>query len=293
MVLLLLTRDARRRAGARAGGTARAGGVAPRPPFGRSPSSCWCWWPPARSRRRWRCDGWDRSSRRCRNWRRWDRRYPWTPGVVLWMLAVAGAAWVIVCLGLLPMTAVRPPALPGAPDPRVTGRGGRQAALVAAQVAVSGVLVVAAGLLLRSAHGVASTPPGFVPRDILVAQLHTAGYSAAEGHVFYRRLLDELRTGGLVTSAALGWHTPLSVFQLSVAVEIRGPRWRSRGTWSRGTISARWASPCWRAGSSPRTIVPSLRPSRWSIARWRSVSGPAARRSGACSRSRGAAGSGP
>ncbi|MYN65561.1 MAG: FtsX-like permease family protein [Acidobacteria bacterium] len=143
-------------------------------------------------------------------------------GVVLWMLAVAGAAWVIVCLGVLLMTAGRPPALPAAPNPRVTGRGGRQAALVAMQVAVSGVLVVAAGLLLRSAHGVASTPPGFVPRDILVAQLHTAGYAAAEGHVLYRRLLDELRTGGLVTSAALGWHTPLSVFQLSVAVETPG-----------------------------------------------------------------------
>ena len=143
-------------------------------------------------------------------------------GIMLWMLAVAGAAWLVVCLGVLLMTAVRPPALPRTPDPGVTGRGGRQAALVAAQVAVSGVLVVAAGLLLRSAHGVASAPSGFVPRDILVAQLHTAGYSAAEGHVLYRRLLDELRNGGLVTSAALGWHTPLSVFHLSVAVETPG-----------------------------------------------------------------------
>ena len=143
-------------------------------------------------------------------------------GVVPWMLAVAGAAWVLVCLGLLLMTAARPPALPRAPGPRVTGRGGRQAGLVAAQVAVSGVLVVAAGLLLRSAHGVASAPAGFVPQDILVAQLHTAGYSESEGHVFYRRLLDDLRNGGLVTSAALGWHTPLSVFHLSVAVEIPG-----------------------------------------------------------------------
>ena len=147
---------------------------------------------------------------------------PLDTGVVLWMLAVAGAAWVIVCLGLLLMTAVRPPALPEVPGPRVTGRGGRQAAMVAVQVAVSGVLVVAAGLLLRSAHGVASAPPGFVPQDILVAQLHTAGYSEAEGHVLYRRLLDELRNGGLVTSAALGWHTPLSVFHLSVAVRTPG-----------------------------------------------------------------------
>lgn len=143
-------------------------------------------------------------------------------GVVLWMVAVAGATWVIVCLGSLLLTAVRPPALPGAPGSRVTGRGGRQAALAVAQVAVSGVLVFAAGLLLRSAHGVASAPPGFVPQDIVVAQLHTAGYSEAEGHALYRRLLDELRSGGLVTSAALGWHTPLSVFHLSVAVEIPG-----------------------------------------------------------------------
>ena len=140
-------------------------------------------------------------------------------GGFLWMLPVAAATCAIVCLGLLLMTAGQPPALPGAPGPRVTGRGNRQAGLVAVQVAVSCVLVVAAGLLLRSAHGVASAPSGFVPEDILVAQLHTAGYSEAEGHAFYRRLLDELPNSALVTSAALGWHSPLSIFQLSVAVE--------------------------------------------------------------------------
>ena len=127
----------------------------------------------------------------------------------------------MVLLLLTRLTAVRPPAL-GVSEARVTGRGRRQRGLVTAQVAVAGVLVIAAGLLLRSAQGVASLSPGFVPRGVLVAQLHTAGYSAADGHVFYRRLLDELRRGGLVTSAALGWHTPLSVFHLSVAVEIPG-----------------------------------------------------------------------
>ena len=141
------------------------------------------------------------------------------PGVLLWMLAVAGATCVLVCLGLLLMTAVRLPSFPGAPDARVTGRGRRQSALVAGQVTVSCVLVVAAALLLRSAHGVASTPSGFAPENVLTAQLHTADYSEAEGHVFYRRLLAELRNSGLVTSAALGWHSPLSIFQLSVAVE--------------------------------------------------------------------------
>ena len=120
------------------------------------------------------------------------------------------------------MTSIRPPALAGATGPRVTSRGGRQRMLVAAQVAVSAVLVVAAGLLLRSAHGVASIRHGFVPEGIVVAQLHTAGYSDAEGHVFYRRLLDALRDGGPVTAAALAWHTPFSEFTLSVSVEIPG-----------------------------------------------------------------------
>ena len=143
-------------------------------------------------------------------------------GAALWTLGVAGGTWAAVCLGLLLVTSIRPPALAAASGPRVTGRGGRQRVLVAAQVAVSAVLVVAAGLLLRSAHGVASIPRGFVPEGVVVAQLHTAGYSDAEGHVFYRRLLEALRDGGPVTSAALAWHTPFSEFTLSVSVEIPG-----------------------------------------------------------------------
>ena len=143
-------------------------------------------------------------------------------GAPLWTLAVAGGTWAAVCLGLLLVTSIRPPALAGASGPRATGRGARQRVLVAAQVAVSAVLVVAAGLLLRSAHGVASIPRGFVPEGIVVAQLHTAGYSDAEGHVFYRRLLDALRDGGPVSSAALGWHTPFSEFTLSISLEIPG-----------------------------------------------------------------------
>ncbi len=143
-------------------------------------------------------------------------------GAALWTLAIAGATWAAVCLGLLLVTSIRPPALAGASGPRVTGRGGRQRVLVAAQVAVSAVLVVTAGLLLRSAHGVASIPRGFVPEGIVVAQLHTAGYSDAEGHVFYRRLLETLRDGGPVTSAALAWHTPFSEFTLSISVEVPG-----------------------------------------------------------------------
>ena len=50
-------------------------------------------------------------------------------GAALWTLAVAAATWAAVCLGLLLLTSVRPPALPGTPGPRATGPGGRQRAL--------------------------------------------------------------------------------------------------------------------------------------------------------------------
>ncbi|MXY23383.1 MAG: FtsX-like permease family protein [Acidobacteria bacterium] len=143
-------------------------------------------------------------------------------GVVLWLLTVAASSWAVMCLGLLLMTAVRPPALIGAHGPQATRRGGRQRILVAAQVAVSAVLIVAAGLLLRSAHGVASIPHGFVAQDVVTARIHPPGPSGSEGLDVYRRLLDAIERGGVVTSAALAWHTPLSVFFLSVSVEVPG-----------------------------------------------------------------------
>jgi predicted permease len=147
---------------------------------------------------------------------------PLDAGVAIWLLAVAGAAWLTVCLGLLLMTAVRPPTLACSPGPRATGRGRRQQALVTAQVAVAGVLVVAAGLLLRSAHGVASISRGFVAQDVVLARIHPSGHSPSEASTFYRRFVDEIESRGVVTSAALGWHAPLSVFHLSVAVETSG-----------------------------------------------------------------------
>ena len=144
------------------------------------------------------------------------------PRAVLWTLAVAASAWGMVCLGMLLVLALQPPALPGAPAPTATGRGGRQRALVTAQVAVSCVLVIATGLLARSASNVASVPRGFAPRDVLIARVHPASDSPEEGRAFHRRLLDELRADATVGSAALGWHAPLTGATLRVAVEIPG-----------------------------------------------------------------------
>ena len=95
---------------------------------------------------------------------------------------------------------------------------------------------IAAGLLLRTAHGVASIPRGFVSEGVVVDQLHTVGYSDAEGHVFHRRLPDELQNGGPVDAAALAWHTPFSEFTLSVSVEIPGTPCSTCGRCSQTSI---------------------------------------------------------
>ena len=143
-------------------------------------------------------------------------------GTALWTVAVAGSVWGAVCLGVVLLMAVRPPALPGAAAPTTTGGGGRQRVLVTAQVAVSCVLVVATGLLARSAHGVASVPRGFARQDVLIARIHPASDSPAEEQRFYRRLLDGLQADATVASAALGWHAPLTSNRLRVSVEVPG-----------------------------------------------------------------------
>ena len=139
--------------------------------------------------------------------------------VVPWTLAVAGSVWATACFGALLLLALRPPALTGTPSPTTTGRGGRRRALVTVQVAVTCALVVAAGLMARSAWNVASVPHGFAPQGVLIARVHSASDSAAEGQAFHRRLLAELRSDPTVASAALGWHAPLGSTMLRVAVE--------------------------------------------------------------------------
>ena len=53
-------------------------------------------------------------------------------------------------------------------------------------------------------------------------RLHTADATGTDGYAFYRRLLDELENRGVVSSAAVAWHAPLSAFTLSVSVEVPG-----------------------------------------------------------------------
>jgi putative ABC transport system permease protein len=83
-----------------------------------------------------------------------------------------------------------------------------QQAFVVVQVAISLVLLAAAGLLLRSLHNSAAFDPGFKTDNLLLARLDVGrlGYTQERGQAFYRELgerLKQLPGVSAVTSAII------------------------------------------------------------------------------------------
>jgi putative ABC transport system permease protein len=97
--------------------------------------------------------------------------------------------------------------------------------IVVAQVAVSLMLLVCAGLSLRSVVNAHRVDPGFDPTGVVVATFapHLQGYTPDETEDFYRRLADRVRRFPGVRSAGFTSHLPLSleVHIAGVAVEGR------------------------------------------------------------------------
>ncbi|MEM9593496.1 MAG: ABC transporter permease [Acidobacteriota bacterium] len=108
----------------------------------------------------------------------------------------------------------------------VADSGGRlRNLLVSAEVATAVVLLIAAGLLVRSLHGLAGTDLGFDPEGILSAHvaLPAAEYPTMAGAVAtYGRLVDE--TGSLpgVTSAALVSRVPFAGYSPGLDFALSG-----------------------------------------------------------------------
>jgi predicted permease len=96
-----------------------------------------------------------------------------------------------------------------------TGRGGSRlrsgSALVVVQVALSLVLLVGAGLFLRSLGRARSVDLGLDPKDViaLTFDLSMLGHGENEGRVFYDDVLREVREIGGVDGATLASYTPM------------------------------------------------------------------------------------
>lgn len=99
-----------------------------------------------------------------------------------------------------------------------------RSALVVAQITVCLVLLISAGLCVRSLFNARSIDPGFSTHDIVVAQLDpgSLGYTEPQGRQFYRQLLE--RVGALpgVRSASLAGSLPLGTGRSVDGVHIDG-----------------------------------------------------------------------
>ena len=108
-------------------------------------------------------------------------------------------------------------------SPRGAGRNRLRSGLVIAQVAVSLLLLVGAGLVTRSFDAARRADLGFDPSQVTSIRLDVRqnGYDAARGRLFYRRLLDAVRADA-GTEATLAAYNPMSLIELGaqrVAVE--------------------------------------------------------------------------
>lgn len=110
-------------------------------------------------------------------------------------------------------------------SPRTAARGRLRSMLVVSQVAVSLVLLVAAGLVLRSYAAATRADGGFdaAPVTSVAIDLQTAGYDSTRGPVAITRLLDALAAEPSFTTASLAMNVPMSlVDNASRATRIEG-----------------------------------------------------------------------
>jgi predicted permease len=96
-------------------------------------------------------------------------------------------------------------------------------AFVVGQVTVSLVILVAAGLLLRSVLASETFHPGFDTERLALGSIDVRrhGYSEEQGQVFYRELLERLRSTPGVRGATLASSVPLGFGQDSLGFKLR------------------------------------------------------------------------
>jgi predicted permease len=133
-----------------------------------------------------------------------------------------------ILFGVVPMLRSRRRALiPTLKDDAPFGgsrRGWLRDGLVVAQVTVCMVLLIGAGLCVRSLLNARNIDPGFDTHDIVLASLDpgSLGYSEVKGREFYQQLLERVMTAPGVTSASLANYLPLGTERMMQGVSVDG-----------------------------------------------------------------------
>jgi predicted permease len=96
--------------------------------------------------------------------------------------------------------------------------------LVVIQITVCLVLLISAGLCVRSLFNARSIDPGFSTHDVALAELDpgSLGYTPAQQGQFYRQLLDRVRALPGVASASLADMLPLGTGRSVHGIQVQG-----------------------------------------------------------------------
>ena len=109
----------------------------------------------------------------------------------------------------------------GGTDTMVRGR--LRAALVMTEMALALVLLVGAGLLLRSLVGLGRVDPGFAKDHVITFGLDLPGrYGQPQRVAFYRSLLEQIRATPGIRSASAAFPLPLSADDVKTTFEVEG-----------------------------------------------------------------------
>lgn len=146
--------------------------------------------------------------------------------VLIFSLAVSVLAGAL--FGLAPALQATKPGLVGAlKDTAAQGGAVRtrlRSVLVVAQISISLVVLIAAGLVVRTLQQLQTMNPGFDPQNAVTMSfdLGLQGYDEARGQQFYQQLTEKIQAHPGVESAALTNYIPLSLNYNSRSVQIEG-----------------------------------------------------------------------
>lgn len=148
----------------------------------------------------------------------------WDPRTLAVTLALAGLT--VVVFGAAPLLALRRPdlrALIGAAAPSLTPRSRGRSALVVAQLAISMLLLIGAGLFIRSFQNVRTMDLGFAREELLVVTADTrgAGWTPERNEAYWAEARERLQRLPGVRSAALATTVPY-LMRIQVPATPRG-----------------------------------------------------------------------
>jgi predicted permease len=130
--------------------------------------------------------------------------------------------------GLVPaLQATRPNLVTALKDTAAQGGGRRsrlRSGLVVAQIALSLVLLICAGLVVRTLQQLQTMNPGFEPHNALTLSfdLGLQGYDQARGEQFYQQIVERVQSLPGVRSVAVTSYVPLSLNYNSSSVFVEG-----------------------------------------------------------------------